>query len=82
MADLSFRVNKNLNTATKGVAIVADTPFAPCVAVNCGTAGISTVTWLDDSTSTYYFGLGINPIQIKLVASGGAASDLVALYNT
>jgi hypothetical protein len=82
MANLSYQVNKNINSATKGVAIVADTPFSPCIAVNCATAGASTVTWLDDTTSSLYFIQGYNPVQIKNVAGGGAAAGLVALYNT
>lgn len=83
MADLSPRVNKNINTAAKGVAIADNTPFPPCIAVNAASAGSLTVTWLDDSTSTFYFVQGSNnPCQIKQVGAGAAAAGLVALYNT
>lgn len=83
MADLSPRVNKSINTAAKGVAIADNTEFAPCVAVNCATAGALTVTWLDDSTSSFYFVVGSNnPCQIKKVGAGAAAAGLIALYNT
>lgn len=74
-------VNRNINSAVAGKAITPNTPFDPCIAVNCATAGASTVTWLDDSTSSYYFVQGINPIQIKNIASGGDSSGFVALYN-
>ncbi len=75
-------VNKSLNSATKGVAIADSTAFQPCVAVNAAVAGALTVTWLDDTTSSYYFVLGVNPIQIKMVGAGAAAASLVALYNS
>ncbi len=71
---------RNIASASGGKAIVADVSFDGCRAVNCATAGSSTVTWIDGSSTTYYFTQGINPIQITLVASGGAASGLVALY--
>lgn len=74
-------VNRNTNSAVKGIAITPDTAFDPCIAVNCTTAGASTVTWLDGSTSSYYFVQGINPIQITNIASGGGASGFIALYN-
>lgn len=74
-------VNKNLNSATKGVAIVDSTAFAPCIAVNAATAGALTVTWLDNTTSAYYFIQGINPAQLQMVAAGAAAAGLIALYN-
>lgn len=82
MPDFSTKVNKNINTATKGVAIADSTDFAPCIAVNCTTAGALTVTWLDTTTSTYYFIQGINPVQIQRVGAGAAAAGLIALYNT
>jgi hypothetical protein len=84
MANLSYMINKNLNGAVKGVAIADNTAFPPCVAVNCTTAGALTVTWLDDTTSSYYFSQGTsgNVIQIKQVGTGAAAAGLVALYNT
>jgi hypothetical protein len=84
MADLSSRINKSLNGAVKGVAIADSTEFPPCAAVNCATAGALTVTWLDDSTSSYYFSQGTsgNVIQIKMVGTGAAAAGLIALYNT
>lgn len=75
-------VHKNLNTATKGVAIADSVAFPQCVAVNAATAGSLTVTWPDDSTTAYYFVQGLNPIQIKMVGAGAAAAGLVALYNS
>lgn len=75
-------VNKNLNSATKGVPIADNVAFAPCIAVNAATAGALTVTWLDNTTSLYYFVQGINPIQIQLVGAGAAAAGLIALFNT
>jgi len=76
MADL----RRSTHTAEKGVAITPGTPFSPCRAVNCGSAGASTVTWPDGSTSSYYFVLGTNILSITNIASGGAGSDFVALY--
>lgn len=77
-------INKNLNGATKGVAIADNVSFAPCVAVNAATAGALTVTWLDNTTSSYYFSQGTNGnvVQIQMVGAGAAAAGLVALYNT
>lgn len=75
-------VHRQTNSATKGVAIADSTAFMPCVAVNAAVAGALTVTWLDDSTSSYYFTQGVNPIQIKQVGTGAAAAGLIALYNT
>jgi hypothetical protein len=70
-----------IGPANRGVAIVMDTPFAECRAVNCATAGSATVTWPDNTTSTFYFTQGTNPISIINVASSGAtAATLVALY--
>lgn len=75
--------NKNINTACKGVAIADSTPFPACVAVNAAVAGALTVTWLDDTTSSFYFVVGSNnPCQIKMVGTGAAAAGLIALYNT
>jgi hypothetical protein len=83
MANLSSRVNKNTNSTTKGVAIADNVEFEPCVAVNAAVAGSLTVTWLDDSTTTFYFVQGMgNILQIKKVGAGAAAAGLVALYNT
>ncbi len=82
MANYSNSVNKNTNGATKGVAIADSTAFAPCVGVNCATAGPLTVTWLDGTTSSYYFVQGVNPVQIQMVGAGAAAAGLIALYNT
>lgn len=82
MVNYSSNINKSLNTSTKGVAVTPDTPFAPCFAVNAAVAGASTVTWLDGTTSSYYFVVGNNPIQIQNIASGGTSSGFVALYNT
>jgi len=73
-------IHTTVFSATGGKAIVAGTPFDCCRAVNCATAGASTVTFADDSVVSYYFVQGNNPIQIKLVAGGGAAAGLVALY--
>lgn len=81
MANYSATVNRNQHSATKGVAIADSTAFMPCIAVNCATAGALTVTWLDGSTSSYYFVQGINPIQIQQVGTGAAAAGLIALYN-
>ncbi len=82
MVNYSPNVNKNTNPATKGVAISVDTPFFPCASVNAAVAGASTVTWLDGTTTSYYFTQGVNPIQIQNIASGGASSGFIALYNT
>lgn len=73
---------KNLNTATKGVAIADSTAFPQCVAVNAAIAGSLTVTWPDDTTTAFYFVQGINPIQIKMVGAGAAAAGLIALFNS
>lgn len=75
-------INRNLNSASKGVAITDNADFSPCVAVNAATAGSLTVTWLDGATSAYFFVQGVNPIQIKRVGTGAAAAGLIALYNT
>lgn len=83
MPDFSTKVNKNLNTATKGVAIADSVAFAPCISVNATTAGALTVTWLDNTTSLFYFVQGsANPCQIQMVGTGAAAAGLIALYNT
>jgi hypothetical protein len=82
MANYSGNVNRNINCATKGIAIADSVAFAPCAAVNCATAGSLTVTWLDGQTSTYYFMQGINPVQLQMVGAGAAAAGLVALYNS
>lgn len=81
MADISPRVNKNTHSATKGVAIADGVEFAPCFAINAETAGSLTVTWLDGSTSIYYFTQGINYLQVQAVGTGAAAANLIALYN-
>lgn len=78
---VQYSPSRNINSATKGVAIADSTSFAPCIAVNCATAGALTVTWLDDATSSFYFSQGINPIQITKVGAGAAAAGLIALYN-
>lgn len=73
--------HRELHSATKGVAITADQDFPVCRAVNCDSAGSATVTWADGGTSTHYFSLGDNPIQITRVASAGkTAGNLEALY--
>jgi hypothetical protein len=74
-------VNRNTNSSTKGIAIVDNTAFDPCTAVNCTTADELTVTWLDGSTSLYHFVPGDNHIQITMVETGAAAAGLIALYN-
>lgn len=75
--------NRNLNTAHKGIAIADNTPFSPCAAVNAAVAGSLTVTWLDGTTSPYYFVVGSdNPVQLQMVGTGAAAAGLIALYNT
>lgn len=76
-------VKRELNSPCKGVAIVAGTPFDGCIGVNCyTTAGVGTVTWLDGSTSSFYFNLGNNACQITNIAAGGlTAAGLTALYN-
>jgi len=74
-------VNRDINGPVKGEAITPDTPFKPCAGVSCAVAGASTVTWLDGSTSSYYFLQGPNALQITNIASGGDASGFVALYN-
>ena len=67
--------------ARKGVAVVADTPFAPCRALNVTTAGVATVTWADGGTATIYLTQGYNPVAITNVASSGlGAATIVALY--
>ncbi len=80
-ANYSAYVNKTTHSATKGVAIADSTDFQPCFAVNCASAGALTVTWLDNTTSSYYFTLGINYVQIQRVGAGAAAAGLIALYN-
>lgn len=78
-------INKReVNSPGIGRAITPGTPFKACIGVNCyTTAGVGTVTWLDGSTSSYYFQLGNNDLQITNVASGGlAAAGLTALYNS
>ena len=83
MVNTSPNVNKALNAPTKGVAIAENVPFPACVAVNATTPGALTVTWLDDTTSSYYFVAGsANPCQIKMVGAGGTAAGLIALYNS
>jgi hypothetical protein len=68
---------------SKGVAIVPGTPFRPCQGVNVTTAGTGTVTWLDGTTSTFYFPVGNSEIQITNVAAAGlSAATLVALYRS
>ena len=76
-----YPVSRNINPPSKGIAITPDTPFDPCNGVNCATAGASTVTWLDGTTSTFYFVQGTNALQITNIASGGDSSGFVALYN-
>lgn len=75
--------NGKLNSPSVGRDITPGTPFKACAGVNCyTTAGVGTVTWLDGSTSSFYFTLGNNACQITNVASGGlTASGLTALYN-
>ena len=74
-------VKRSVNSATGGRAIADSTTFDGCIAVNCATAGALTVTWLDGSTSSYYFTQGNNAIQITKVGTGAAAAGLIALYN-
>lgn len=74
-------VNRNVNGPVAGRVITPDTPFNACVGVNCAVAGASTVTWLDGSTSSFYFVVGNNALQITNIASGGASSGFIALYN-
>ena len=83
MADYSGYRFPRITSARKGVAIADRTPFPPCVAVNAAVAGALTVTWLDGTTSSYYFSQGTsgNTIQIQQVGAGAAAAGLVALYN-
>ena len=73
-------VRTAVHTGMGGKLITAGTPFDCCRAVNCGVAGSATVTWADDSVTTRYFTLGDNACQIKLVAAGGVADILVAVY--
>ncbi len=73
---------RNTNSPSGGKAITPGTPFDACVGVNCfTTAGVSTVTWLDGSTSTFYFNLGNNALQITNIAAGGTSAGFLALYN-
>lgn len=81
MANYSSHIGRALNSAAKGVAIADSTEFAPCIAVNAATAGSLTVTWLDGTTSAYYFTQGLNPVQLQMVGAGAAAAGLIALYN-
>ena len=81
MTDYSASVKRHTNSPTKGVAIADSTDFAPCIGVNAATAGALTVTWLDGSTSSFYFAQGNNAIQIQKVGAGAAAAGLIALYN-
>lgn len=81
---MAQHINKReINSPSSGKAITPGTPFRACAGVNCyTTAGVGTVTWLDGTTSSFYFQLGNNACQITNVASGGlTASGLTALYN-
>lgn len=77
------QTSQRINGPGLGVAIADSTTFpkGPCAAINCATAGALTVTWLDDSTSSYYFVQGTNVLQVTKVGVGAAAAGLIALYN-
>ena len=72
-------LNKDIYSATKGVAVVADTPFAVCRALNTDTAESVTVTWADGGTSALYLIAGMNPAMVTNVASGFSGT-IIAIY--
>jgi hypothetical protein len=77
------KTSRNINSPSDGLEITPGTPFPACVAVNCASAGSGTVTWAGTGrTTTFYFTLGNNALQITNVSADGLTADgLVALYN-
>ena len=67
--------------ATKGVAIVPDTPFPLSRGIWVGTGGSLVVTWQDGTTSTFTnVGSGtLLPIAITNVGAASTASGLLRL---